>query len=316
MRSITLRVGTRGSRLALWQARSVRERLDAPSEEVVIKTSGDVFHDRALSDSDAVGFFTREIEERLLGGQIDLAVHSLKDLPTRLAPGLAIGALLPRDDPGDVLLLRPEGFDPTAALSVAAGTLVGASSLRRQALLKQHAPQAVPVPVRGNVPTRVEKVKAKEYAGIILARAGLLRLGLSVDPLMAFDLNPCRWICAPGQAIIAVEIRQGDVETRRRVAALNDAATRSAAELERDQLMQLGGGCHAPLGAYARRLESGRWELFVAAPGPEGFSLARFEAASPSQLSIDAASWHAAGRPPRPLHQEEEWICRPARQWS
>lgn len=311
----TLVVGTRGSALALWQARLVRARLPGPSEEAVIRTSGDLFADRPLADSRNVGFFTKEIEERLLDRRIDAAVHSLKDLPTALAPGLAIAAHLPREAPGDVLLVRPDLVDEARPIPLADGARVGASSLRRQALLAMHAPWAAARPVRGNVPTRVAKAVSGDCDALILARAGLSRLGLDVAPLLAFDLNPTRWVGAPGQGVIVVEARADDAEAIARIAPLDDPEARAAAGAEREQLATFGGGCHAPLGAYARRLDGGGAELYVACPGAAGFGIARFAAAGLDAVRTAAKEWHAAGRPPRGSDEEEPWLCRPAQPW-
>jgi hydroxymethylbilane synthase len=188
--------------------------------------------------------------------------------------------------------------------------------LRRQAFLGLYAPQASAVPVRGNVPTRVDKVRGGEYEGIVLARAGLARLQLDVAPLVTFDLNPRRWICAPGQGVIALEMRADDDVVAGEAARLDDEATRLAAGLEREQLVLFGGGCHAPLGAFAHQCGQDAWELLVAAPGACGFVVTRFGSGELETVRSEAAAWQAAGRPARKsARQEEEWVSRPAQPW-
>ncbi|MDD5309598.1 MAG: hydroxymethylbilane synthase [Deltaproteobacteria bacterium] len=315
MNGRTLIVGTRGSALALWQARLVRASLPGPSEEHVVRTSGDMFADRPLADSSNVGFFTKEIEECLLGCRIDLAVHSLKDLPTALAPGLTIAAHLAREAPGDVLLVKRELVDESRPIPLADGARVGASSLRRQALLGLYSPATVPKPIRGNVPTRVAKAVSGEVDGLILARAGLSRLRLDVSPLAAFDLNPTRWVGAPGQGVIVVETRADDRDAVARVATLDDPDARDAAQAEREQLSLYGGGCHAPFGAFARKIEGLGCELFVASPTAAGFAITRFPGPDFEAACAAAREWQAAGRPARVALEEEAWLSRPARPW-
>jgi hydroxymethylbilane synthase len=307
-------VGTRGSDLALAQTRRVRAALAGPSREVLITTSGDRFQQVALHEVGGVGLFTKEIEERLRARVIDVAVHSLKDLPTRVAEGLTLAALLARDDPSDVLLVHPGALAEGRELPLADGRTVGASSLRRQALLAVHAPQAKAVAIRGNVPTRVDKARRREVDALLLARAGLVRLRLDVAPLLAFDLNPAGWVCAPGQGVIAVEVRADDGEARARLAPQDDALTRACAEAERALLHAFGGGCHAPFGAWARRLAGG-WEIWIAAPGTGGYRIERFAGGELPEVYAQAEAWVTGPRAPRAPLPAPEWVCRPARPW-
>jgi len=340
-------IGTRGSRLALAQANRVRGQLAGPSEIQVIRTSGDRFKETPLHEQEGVGFFTKEIESSLLEGKIDLAVHSLKDLPTLLAAGLTLAAVLKRDDPGDLLLLKPEALDESRAFPLKAGAGVGGSSLRRQALLQSLRDDLVPVPLRGNVPTRIEKTLRGDCDAIVIARAGMARLGLDVAPLLAYDLNPRLWICAPGQGAIAVEACERTGEVHGRLGALDHARTRSCVLAERALLISFGGGCHAPFGAWATAVEDG-YQLFVGAPGTDGvFRVGGFMGAELSLVQQEAEAWIKAGRPEtarqeavgearpgssdeivnhvtsvldaKPISaylEEGEWICRPARPWS
>jgi hydroxymethylbilane synthase len=303
----TLIVGTRGSRLAREQTRRVTERLPGAVEVRVVKTSGDRFKDQNLGEQSGVGFFTKEIEQELLNKKIDLAVHSLKDLPTAIPPGLVLAAVLERDEAGDVLLVRPEVLDRERDLPLKAKATVGASSMRRQALLGAFAKEAEPVPIRGNVPTRVEKCIRGDCDAVILARAGLARLGLEVDPLLAFDLNPRLWVCAPGQGVIAVEAREDDREARKRLAGLEHAPTRALVAAERRLHVVFGGGCHAPFGAFMERENS---SIHVAAPSNAG----RLGVKEFSKLG-EAEEWIRSGCPSEPSCGREEWICRPARSW-
>jgi hydroxymethylbilane synthase len=303
-------VGTRGSRLALEQTRRVIERLSGPSEVRVIKTSGDRFQDQKLGEQADVGFFTKEIEQELLSKQIDLAVHSLKDLPTAVPPGLVLGALLERDAAGDVLLVRPEAVDEQQAIPLKTGAMVGASSMRRQALLGAVREDLEPVPIRGNVPTRVDKCRRGDCDAVVLARAGLVRLGLEVSPLVAFDLNPRVWICSPGQGVIAVEAREDDEESRARLGDMDHAPTRACVDIERRLHVVFGGGCHAPFGAFVAEENS---RIVVAAPSQEGrMGIKEF------QVRSEAEEWIGSGCPvpaqPANLGRQE-WICRPAQSW-
>ena len=204
-------IGTRGSALARRQTEMVRAWLTVPSRIEIIKTSGDRLLDVPLQGRLEKGFFTAELEQALLDGRVDLAVHSLKDLPTAPSPGLTIGAMPAREAVGDMLLIRPDAFNEgSGLLPLKAGSPVGAASLRRQALLQKYSPATTVRLLRGNVTTRVEKLRRGEYAAIVLARAGLTRLALDVAPLLSFDLNPEFWLPAPGQGALGVQVRAGD----------------------------------------------------------------------------------------------------------
>jgi hydroxymethylbilane synthase len=309
-----LKIGTRGSDLALEQARRVRDGLIGAGELEIIRTSGDRFGDQPLGESTQIGFFTKEIEDALLSGRIDLAVHSLKDLPTTLAGGLALGAVLRRDDPSDVLLVRPERHDADMAIPVKRHSRIGASSLRRQALLKKFGDDLTPVPIRGNVPTRIEKAALGEFDAIILSRAGLERLKSDVEPLLAFELNPRVWPCAPGQATIAVETRARDREVTDRLHELLDQETWDRVHAERSLLAAYGGGCHVPFGAYADRTDSS-FEIFVAAPAEDRFVVELFRGDTLEEARRSAEAWIRGDRTIMSRPEVEEWLSRPARSW-
>jgi len=246
-----MRIGTRGSALALWQAREVQAGLREASEIVIVATSGDRDRRTALQGRSEVGFFTREIEEKLLAGEIDLAVHSLKDLPTGLDPRLELAATLPRAEVSDLLLVHPDWYSEEGLLPLRPGCVVGAGSLRRQAMVRAYAPSAVPSLIRGNVTTRVRKCLEGNYGAIVLARAGIERLEADTGPLLVFELNPEVWLCAPGQGAVAVEVRAGDECSRNAARVLNDPPTFAAVTLERKLLANFEGGCHTAFAAHA-----------------------------------------------------------------
>ncbi len=242
-----IRIGTRGSALALWQARHVQERLSALGHEVelrVIVTTGDRVLDRRLENVGGKGAFLKEIEEAMLAREVDLAVHSLKDVPTALPAGLALCGILERADPRDALL--SSGL-PLAELP--AGARVGTTSLRRQALLGALRPDLVVTDLRGNVDTRIRRLREGRFDAILLAMAGLGRLGRADAVTEALD--PRSFVPAPGQGAIALESRESDEAVRAAVAPLDHAATARAVSAERAFLEALGGGCNVPLGAHA-----------------------------------------------------------------
>jgi hydroxymethylbilane synthase len=253
----TLRIGTRGSPLALWQAHTVAALLEAAgtSTEIVrIKTAGDRLQEAPLSEVGGKRLFVKEIEDALDGGEIDVAVHSAKDMSAILPDGLTIAAVLPREDPRDALVL-PEG---TAAdnidgvlSSLGGAPTIGTSSVRRSAQLAALVPGATFAPVRGNVDTRLRKLDTGGFDAIVLACAGMQRLGLEARISAAIPLSRC--IPAPGQGIVAVEVRAADTATRTAVERLNDEYAAVALTAERAVVATLGGGCQLPLGAIAMR---------------------------------------------------------------
>ena len=248
--SRTVRIGTRASALALWQAREVAARIaaqpDAPAVELVhIRTTGDQQADVPLWQVGGRAFFTREIDRALLAAEVDVAVHSLKDLPTQLDEGLVLAALLPRADPRDALVSR----SGAALAQLPAGARIGTSSLRRRAFLARLRPDAVPLELRGNVPTRIERLQRGEYDAIVLAAAGLARLDLAQH--VTEFLSPDSFPPAVSQGVIGVCARSGDTETQRLLVALDDREARLAATAERALLRRLEGGCQVPLGALA-----------------------------------------------------------------
>ncbi len=248
-------IGSRGSKLALWQAEWVRASLSALDSRVdvrieIIKTSGDVMRDAPLALIGGQGVFTKELETSLLSGQIDIAVHSLKDLPTVIPAGLAITAIPEREDPRDALVVRAGVNLAEASLAgLHAGVIVGTSSLRRIAQLKHSRPDALVKDLRGNVDTRLRKLDEGGYDALILASAGLRRLGLARRITASISIE--EMLPAVGQGALGIETRAGDEETNTLVARLDHAETHAAVVAERALLRQLGGGCQIPIAAHA-----------------------------------------------------------------
>ncbi len=257
-------IGSRGSRLALWQAEWVRTRLGElrPGVEVrveIYKTTGDIHRDVPLAVIGGKGAFTKELEEALLDARIDIAVHSLKDLPTTLPDGLTIAAVPEREDPRDALVLpRGSVIEVSSLTSLPAGAIVGTSSLRRQAQLRHLRPDVSIADVRGNVDTRLRKLDAGGFDALILAAAGLRRLGF--DARIDAAIESIEMLSAVGQGALGVETREDDAATREIVSLLEHAPTRAACTAERALLAALGGGCQVPIAAHGT-IERGRIKL-------------------------------------------------------
>lgn len=266
-----LRIGSRGSQLALWQANHISALLREQGHEIeleIIKTTGDKITNVALAQVGTKGMFTKEIEDALAEGRVDLAVHSLKDLPTELAPGFELVAITTRVNPRDVFLSVK--YDSVRGLPK--GAKIGTSSLRRQAQLKVARPDLVIHALRGNVDTRVRKLEEGEYDAIILAAAGLTRLGKTqlVKEVLSED-----FMCpAAGQGALGIEIRAGDAEMRKHLIFLDDAAARAATTCERALLNKLGGGCQVPIGAFAE-MQNGSLHLTAIVAQPDGSVILR-----------------------------------------
>jgi hydroxymethylbilane synthase len=266
-----LRIGSRGSQLALWQANHVAGLLRGQGHAVeieIIKTTGDKILDVALAKVGTKGMFTKEIEEALAAKRIDLAVHSMKDVPTELESKFDLAAIMKREDPRDALISVK--FAKLRDLPRCAK--VGTSSLRRQCQLKALRPDLEVFPLRGNVDTRLRKLEAGEYDAIILASAGVRRLGLEKHVRSRI---PAEVMCpAAGQGALAIEIRREDQQVREQLAFLDDAATRREVVCERALLARLGGGCQVPIGAYAVVVARELW-LSAMVGRPDGSEILR-----------------------------------------
>jgi hydroxymethylbilane synthase len=279
-----IRIGTRGSALALWQANHVKERLAALGHDAdlrVIVTTGDRVLDRRLEDVGGKGAFLKEIEEALLAREVDLAVHSLKDVPTGLPEGLELCAVLERADPRDALLSNGARLK-----DLRKGALVGTTSLRRRAQLGALRPDLVVLDLRGNVETRIRRLREGRFDAILLAMAGLARLGHL--PVAAEALDPLAFVPAPGQGAIALESRRGDEAVLSAVAPLDHTPTARAVTAERAFLEALGGGCNVPLGAHAWTAGDGL-ELVGFVAAADGSCLLRGDARGPEPAALGRA---------------------------
>ena len=284
-----LRIGTRGSQLALWQARAVATRLEAfgiDAELVLIKTSGDRLQSAPMSEVGTKRLFVKEIEDALLAGEVDAAVHSAKDMPAELPGGLTIAATLPREDPRDAFVLpaNESADDVAAALAARPELRIGTSSIRRTAQLRPRFPAATFLPIRGNVDTRLRKLDGGEYDALVLAAAGLRRLGFGER--ISATISPHDCVPAPGQGIVAIEIRADDEDSRTIMRRTHDGAAAAALDAERTVVVALGGGCQLPLGALAT-VNGTDMEVQAVVCSPDGERVVRAHAHG--QMS-DAAS--------------------------
>jgi len=286
MNTQELRLGTRGSQLALWQANTVAARIAAaggpPCRIVVIKTDGDRLQERPLSEIGGKGLFVKEIEDALLGGAIDLAVHSSKDMSAVLQQGLVIGGVLPRENPLDAIVL-PRSPQPLALTSIddllktlGRSPSIGTGSVRRVAQLTRLFPGARFTGIRGNLDTRLRKLDEGAHDALVLAAAGLSRLGFASRISLALPQEAC--VPAPGQGIVAIEIRSGDDRVSDTVARINDAAANDALTAERALVEALGGGCQTPVGALAAVVDGDALELDAVVAALDGSRLVRGKA--------------------------------------
>ncbi len=269
-RQSPLRIGSRGSKLALWQAEWVKARLADEgyhAEIVIIRTTGDKILDVPLARIGGKGLFTKEIEESLLAGDIDLAVHSLKDLPTTLPEGLVIAAMPQREDPRDVLV-------GASLASLPEGARIGTGSLRRSAQLRALRPDLQVLDIRGNVDTRIRKLEEGQYDALVMASAGLTRLGMQSK--IGEYLDPRQFLPAVAQGALAIETRSGG-EAWRIASTLHDPHAAAAVTAERSLLEHLGGGCQVPLGAYATT-DGDELRLHALVVSPNGKQQIRCEA--------------------------------------
>ncbi|MCF8276195.1 MAG: hydroxymethylbilane synthase [Flavobacteriales bacterium] len=246
-------IGSRGSDLALWQAHHVEAQLKALGQEVeikIIKTQGDIIQHLSFDKMEGKGFFTKELEEKLLSGEIDLAVHSHKDLPTEHPEGLIIAAVSEREDPSDMLLIRKVKSDASQKWQLPLNAVIGTSSARRKSQLLHFRKDVEIKDLRGNVPTRINKLREGNYDAIMLASAGVERLKLDLSEFDVVKLDPTEFIPAPAQGVLGLQIRQNDAETAEIVGKLNDHNVARRIGVERRILNLFEGGCQMPLGAY------------------------------------------------------------------
>lgn len=260
-----IRIGSRGSDLALWQANFVKDELEKAGHEVEIKiiiTRGDQIQDLSFDKIEGKGFFTKEIEESLLAKEIDLAVHSHKDLETTSPEGLEIGAVSYRENPADLLLINSNALSDINVLDLKEGAIVGTSSARRQTQLRRLRPDIEIKELRGNVPTRINKLREGQYDAIVLAAAGINRLNLDLSDLKVVELIPESFVPSPAQGVLGLQIRIGDQETKSAISVLHDAGVAEQIKIERDILKLMHGGCQLPLGVYCVK-DGADWVVYT-----------------------------------------------------
>lgn len=244
-------IGTRGSDLALWQANTVKRQLEETgiqTELLIIKTSGDNIQHLSFDKMEGKGFFTKELEEALLNKTIDIAVHSHKDLETNFPPGLTIAAVSSRADARELLLIRPESVDTTQFLSLKPNAIVGTSSARRKSQLLHNRSDVTLKDLRGNVPTRIQKLRDGHYDAILLAKAGVDRLQLNLSGLHALPIDTETFVPAPAQGVLAIQCRADDLLLIEKLQVIHHAETQKLIHVERTVLNRLNGGCQLPLG--------------------------------------------------------------------
>lgn len=258
-------IGTRGSKLALWQAEHVQQQLadiGVEAELKIIKTQGDIIQHLRLDKLEGKGFFTKELEESLLNGDIDLAVHSHKDLPTQNPPGLIIAATSEREDPSEYLIILKQSVDKSQRFSVRENAIIGTSSNRRKAQLQALRPDFEFSDIRGNVITRLDKLRTGNYDAIVLAKAGMTRIAMDLSEFHVKELHPTEVVPAPAQGVLAIQIRETDKELNALLQKIHDVGTAEEIAVERKILSLFDAGCHAPLGSYCRK-SNGMYEVWT-----------------------------------------------------
>jgi hydroxymethylbilane synthase len=261
-----VRIGTRGSELALWQAYFIQaelKTLGVESELKIIKTKGDKIQDLSFDKLEGKGFFTKEIEESLLNNEVDLAVHSHKDLPTVSPEGLKIAAVSHRAKPNELLIINNNSIDESQFLSVKKGAVIGTSSARRKSILLSLRPDVEIQDIRGNVQTRLRKLQEGGFDAILMAAAGLERLNLNPEGTKVIEIDTDYFIPAPAQGVLAFQIREDDAELAELLSKINNIDSEECIRVERTFLNKFGGGCHSPLAAYCKK-EGDKFKVWTA----------------------------------------------------
>lgn len=259
-------IGTRGSKLALWQANFTMKSLQKLGNEVelkIIKTQGDIIQHLTLDKLEGKGFFTKEIEDALIKGEIDLAVHSMKDVPTEQPEGLMLGGVSYRENPSDWLLVKKESIENGKVLSIKEGAIVGTSSARRKMQLINMRPDLQLKDIRGNVPTRVGFIDKGECDAVVLAAAGLSRLELDLSKYHIVKFHPREFIPAPAQGVLAWQVRKNDKRMKSVVKQLHHPEVSACTNVERSVLKLMNAGCHAPLGCYCEQDTDGNFHVWA-----------------------------------------------------
>ena len=248
-----IRIGTRGSELALWQAHHVKDRLEKNGNSVsitIIKTQGDKIQELSFDKLEGKGFFTKEIETALLSKDVDLAVHSHKDLETSPPSGLVIAAVSEREDPAELLLISKGNIDLSQIWDLKLNSSIGTSSARRKSVVVSRRKDLNIKELRGNVPTRIQKLREGQYDAIILAKAGVSRLEIDLSEFHVIELDPKSFVPAPAQGVLALQIRENETELWQEIQKLNDKQVEKQITVERKVLNLMDGGCQLPLGVF------------------------------------------------------------------
>lgn len=262
----TITIGTRGSELALWQANYVKSQLEKLGVEVtlkIIRTKGDAIQHLSFNKIEGKGFFTQELEDALLRGDVDLAVHSMKDLPTVSPEGLVLTAVSYRENPTDTLIICQNCEDENLPLRLKKGARVGTSSARRKAQILSVRPDLEMVDIRGNVPTRLGKLMTSQFDAIVLASAGIKRLELDLSAFPTVELNPREFVPAPAQGVLAYQTCDADIETRRLLKNIHNSEVARVTNIERKALRLLNGGCQMPFGVYCEQDAQGNYHVWA-----------------------------------------------------
>jgi len=279
-----IRIGSRGSDLALWQAHFVKAQLEKLGHEIniqIIVTKGDRIQDLSFDKIEGKGFFTKEIEEALLRNEIDLAVHSHKDLETTNPEGLVIGAVSYRENPFDLLLIHQNAYDPSQLFSLKKNAVIGTSAARRKSQLLRLMPDSIIKDLRGNVPTRVQKLRDGNYDAIVLAAAGVERLKLDMTGIQTLQFKAADFIPAPAQGVLGLQIRENDSELATALKAIHHKDVAESISVERDVMRLLQGGCQLPLGVFCVK-ENNQFKVLVS------YSKSATEASSISNYEVFA----------------------------
>jgi hydroxymethylbilane synthase len=282
-------IGTRGSELALWQAHFIKGQLENIGQEVelkIITTKGDAIQHLSFDKIEGKGFFTKELEDALLSGEIDLAVHSMKDLPTTQPEGLRIAAISYRDLPEDWLIIKKDSMDSGRVLKLKANALVGSSSARRKAQILSIRPDAEIKDIRGNVPTRLEKLRKGDYDAILLAGAGLNRLKIDLSEFEVLKFSPREFVPAPAQGVLALQIRHEDKLLYQLLRNLHNSDVVQCTNVERKVLQLFQGGCHLPLGVYCERDNQGYFHVWASQADAWNAPLKRVQMSSSTHAGL------------------------------
>jgi len=284
-----IKIGTRGSKLALWQAEFTQRQLaevGVESELVIISTKGDRVQHLSFDKIEGKGFFTKEIEDALLRGDVDLAVHSMKDLPTTQPGGLVVTAVSYRENPADWLIVRPEAKQEGKLFQLRENAVVGTSSARRKAQMLHFRSDVELKDIRGNVPTRLRKLQEGQFDAILLAGAGISRLELDLSDFHVVKFNPKEFVPAPAQGVLAFQTVASDLEVRRLLKQIHHSEVSAVTNVERKVLKLLEGGCHMPLGVYCERDAMGNYHVWAAKADTWDAPLRRAHLSSSTKLNL------------------------------